>query len=146
MEGETLRIPAQVFADSLDEHTALRHQMLKYANVLFIQNAQRALCNARHDITERLARWLLLAHDRLACRAIPVTHELLSTMLAVRRAGITEALARLESADAVCRHRGSVEIADRSALERHACECYHVIAGEFRRLYDQQEAKYYVDL
>ncbi len=106
MDGETIQLPATVFAQALDEHAGLRHQMLSYVNVLLIQNAQRSLCNARHDITERLVRWLLLAHDRLDCSEIPVTHERLSTALAVRRAGITEALARLEDTGAVRRHRG----------------------------------------
>ena len=116
MDGETIQLPAAVFAQALDEHAGLRHQMLSYVNVLLIQNAQRSLCNARHDITERLTRWLLLAHDRLDCSEIPVTHERLSTAFAVRRAGITEALARLEDTGALRRHRATVEIADRLAL------------------------------
>jgi CRP-like cAMP-binding protein len=142
MDGETIRLPAMVFAQALDEHAGLRRQMLSYVNVLLIQNAQRCLCNARHDITERLSRWLLLAHDRLDCGQIPVTHERLSTALAVRRAGITEALARLEDTGAVRRHRGTVEIADRSVLERRACECYHIVAGEFRKLLEPEQMEY----
>jgi CRP-like cAMP-binding protein len=134
MDGATIRLSATVFAQVLDEHAGFRHQMLRYVNVLLIQNAQISLCNARHDITERVARWLLLAHDRLDCGEIPVTHERLSTSLAVRRAGITEALARLEGTGALRRHRGTVEVSDRSALETQACECYHIIAGEFRKL------------
>ena len=144
MEGETIRLPAMVFAQSLDEHAGLRRQMLSYVNVLLIQNAQRCLCNARHDITERLTRWLLLAHDRLDCSEIPVTHERLSTALAVRRAGITEALARLEDTGALRRHRGTVEIADRSVLEKRACECYHIVAGEFRKLLESKQMEYHL--
>jgi hypothetical protein len=97
---------------------------------LLIQNSQFALCNARHELQERLSRWLLLTRDRLDGDVIPVTHDMLSMMLGVRRAGITEALAALEQVGAVRRTRGAIEIADRSVLERRACECYRIIATE----------------
>jgi CRP-like cAMP-binding protein len=142
MDGEALRVPAATLARVMDENPAVRRQLLSYVHVLLVQNAQAVLCNARHEVVERLSRWLLLARDRLDEDAIPVTHEVLSMMLGVRRAGITDALASLEHDGAVRRERGSVEIADRPALERRACECYGVIAGEFRRLLETHRGGY----
>jgi CRP-like cAMP-binding protein len=142
MDGETLRISARALSEALDESASLRRQLLNYVHVLLIQNAQAVLCNARHEVVERLARWLLLARDRLDDDLIPVTHDLLSMMLGVRRAGITDALALLERAGAVRRERGAVAIGDRAALEQHACECYRIIATEFQRLLETHPGGY----
>jgi CRP-like cAMP-binding protein len=142
MDGETLRISARALAKAMDDSAALRRQLLNYVHVLLIQNAQAVLCNARHEVVERLARWLLLARDRLDDDLIPVTHDLLSMMLGVRRAGITDALALLERAGAVRRERGTVAINDRAVLEQHACECYRIIATEFQRLLEAHPGGY----
>jgi CRP-like cAMP-binding protein len=142
MDGETLRISARALSEALDESASLRRQLLNYVHVLLIQNAQAVLCNARHEVVERLARWLLLARDRLDDDLIPVTHDLLSMMLGVRRAGITDALALLERAGAIRRERGVVAISDRAALEQHACECYRIIATEFQRLLETHPGVY----
>lgn len=141
-DGEALRISSAALTRAMEENAALRRQLLAYVHVLLVQNAQAVLCNARHEVLERLSRWLLLARDRLDDDIIPVTHELLSMMLGVRRAGITDALAVLERAGAVRRARGSVEIADRAVLERHACECYRIIADEFERVLDTHSGGY----
>jgi CRP-like cAMP-binding protein len=82
-----------------------------------IQTAHTALCNGTCKIEERLARWLLMAHDRLDGDEIPLTHEALSLMLGVRRAGVTLALNLLEQKGVIRLSRGSVEIVDRHGLE-----------------------------
>jgi CRP-like cAMP-binding protein len=132
-DGEALRIPARELVAVMNASETVRHQLLNYVHFLLIQNSQFALCNARHELQERLSRWLLLTHDRLDGDVIPVTHDVLSMMLGVRRAGITEALAALEAAGAVRRTRGAIEITDRSVLEQHACECYRIISTERSR-------------
>ena len=132
-DGEALRISARELVAAMNSNEAVRLQLLNYVHFLLIQNSQFALCNARHELQERLSRWLLLTHDRLDDDIIPVTHDLLSMMLGVRRAGITEALASLEQAGAVRRTRGAIEIADRSVLEQYACECYRIISTERTR-------------
>jgi CRP-like cAMP-binding protein len=129
-EGEALRLPARELTAAMDESPAFRRQLLNYVHFLLVQNSQFALCNARHELGQRVARWLLLTRDRLDGDLIPVTHDLLSMMLGVRRAGITQALARLEQAGAVRRTRGAIEIVNRDVLEEHACECYRIIAAE----------------
>ena len=129
-EGEALRIKARELVATMNANDMVRHQLLNYVHFLLIQNSQFALCNARHELQERLSRWLLLTRDRLDGDIVPVTHDMLSMMLGVRRAGITEALAALEQAGALRRTRGAIEIVDRSVLERRACECYRIIATE----------------
>jgi CRP-like cAMP-binding protein len=134
--GEALQVKSKNLRRSMEEHPALRQQLMNYVQALLIQNSQTVLCNALHQLEERLARWLLLARDRLDDDIIPLTHELFSMMLGVRRAGITTALAELERTGAVRKWRGAVEIMDRALLEQRACECYRIIATEYRRLVD----------
>lgn len=132
--GEALQIAADDLGRSMDADPALRQQLMSYVHALLIQNSQTVLCNALHEIEERLARWLLLARDRLDDDVIPLTHELFSMMLGVRRNETTTALTKLESAGAVRRRRGAVQIEDRALLEQRSCECYRIIAAEYRRL------------
>ena len=99
-----------------------------------VQNTQVALCAARHNVEQRLCRWLLLTSARLEDAVIPVTHEMLAKNLGVRRAGISVALLRLQNAGAVGTARGACVIRDRSLLERRSCECYAIIEAEYRRL------------
>jgi CRP-like cAMP-binding protein len=134
--GEALQIKSRHLRRSMDQHPAIRQQLMNYVHALLIQNSQTILCNARHQIRQRLTRWLLLAHDRLDDNVIPLTHELFSLMLGVRRADITAGLAQLERARAIRRGRGAVEILDRALLERITCECYHIIAAQYQRLVD----------
>ena len=112
-EGEALRVKAEKLSAVAHFFPSFGRQLLNYVHFLMVQNSQLALCNARHELEARVSRWLLLTRDRLDHDVIPITHDLLSMMLGVRRAGISEALAKLESAAAVRRLRGAVEIADR---------------------------------
>jgi CRP-like cAMP-binding protein len=132
-QGEAFALPASELIQAMDAYPRFRVQLLNYVHFLLIQNSQFALCNARHELEARVARWLLLTCDRLDGSIIPVTHDQLSMMLGVRRAGITEALAALEAAGALNRGRGEIEITDRAILEARACECYRIIAAERER-------------
>ena len=110
---------------------AIRDHLLRYVQLLMTQKAQVALCNAKHEIDKRLARWLLLAHDRVAGNLLPVTHDLLAMMLGVRRAGVSEALATLEAKGVISKTRGALKIVSREGLKAHACECYKIIDDRF---------------
>jgi CRP-like cAMP-binding protein len=132
--GGALRIRAHEIRRIIEDCPAIQRQLLNYVHMLLIQNTQTALCNARHELDKRLCRWLLLASDRLDDTVIPLTHDNLSMILGVRRAGVTTTLSDLERAGATKRARGAIEIVDRSALERRACECYRIIASEYMRL------------
>lgn len=138
VQGEALQIRSQELLQVIDEHPAVRQLLLNYVQALLVQNSQTVLCNARHQLDERLARWLLLACDRVDDNVIPLTHDLFFMMLGVRRAGITNSLAALERSGAVRRRRGAVEVIDRILLEKRTCECYRIIAAEYRRLIDRR--------
>ena len=93
--GTALRLDADAFRAALDESPALRALLLRFALAFQAQVAQTAACNGRHPVEQRLARWLLMAHDRAEGDTFPITHEFLSMMLGVRRAGVTVAAGAL---------------------------------------------------
>ncbi len=132
--GQALRIAVADLRTAMDSSSIIRHHLLSYVNALLVQNAQAALCNGRHDVDTRLCRWLLLAADRLDEPVIPITHDVLAMNLGVRRAGVTRWLGVLQKAGMVAIRRGLCEIVDRPALEARVCECYGIIASEYRRL------------
>jgi CRP-like cAMP-binding protein len=131
--GTALRIDAAAFREELDRIPALQALLHRYALAHFEQVARTAACNGRHQTDQRLARWLLMAHDRVEGDEFPMTHEFLSMMLGVRRAGITVAAGQLQKAGLIRYERGRMEITDRPGLEAAACECY----GIARRAYDR---------
>jgi CRP-like cAMP-binding protein len=132
--GQALQLSSENLSLVMDRRPAVRRLLLKYVQALLVQNSQTVLCNVRHELEERLARWLLLARDRLDGNVIPLTHDLFSMMLGVRRASVTDALAALELAGALRRHHRAIEIQDRKILEHRVCDCYQIIAAEYRRL------------
>jgi len=132
--GYALRIAVPDLQRAMEECPQLRQQLLSYVHALLIQNTQTTLCNTRHVVEERLTRWLLLAADRLDDSVIPITHDMLSMSLGVRRASITTTLADLERSGRLIRLRGAIDLVDRAALEARACECYRIIASEYGHL------------
>jgi len=129
--GQALRISASDLRTVMAEYPAIRDHLLRYVQVLMSQKGQVSLCNAKHEIDRRLARWLLLAHERVDGAELPVTHDLLATMLGVRRPGVTEALAGLEELGIVARARGVLRVIDPDALKSRVCECYRIIEERF---------------
>lgn len=132
--GEAYALASKDLRCIMEDAPSVREHLLNYVHALLIQNTQTTLCNVRHELEERLCRWLLLASDRLDEKAIPLTRDQLSVILGVRRAGVTTALAELEDTGAIVKSRGVVEIADRGILERKTCECYRIIAAEYKRM------------
>jgi CRP-like cAMP-binding protein len=131
--GEALRITAKDLRRIMDDIPAVRQHLLDFVHAVLVQNMQLALCNVRHELEERLCRWLLLASDRLDEKAIPLTHDQLSIILGVRRSSVTTTLANLEEAGGVIKSRRAIEI-NRAILEKKTCECYRVIASEYARI------------
>ena len=132
--GYALRIAAPDLQRAMQRDPDIRQQLFSYIHALLIQNSQTTLCSARHNLEERLTRWLLLTSDRLDERIIPVTHEMLSVILGVRRASITTTLAELERTGGLVRLRGAIDLRDRAVLARRTCECYQIIASEYEHL------------
>jgi CRP-like cAMP-binding protein len=118
------------------EHTftskegALKHIMRSYG-ALITQVSQRAVCNARHTVLERLACWLLMIHDRVGGENLELTQEAIASRLGARRAGITVAAGMLQSAGAIEYRRGHLHIKDRMKLEQAVCECYPIMNAEY---------------
>jgi len=139
LEGTALRIDASAFRTEMDRSAALRRLLLRYALAFQAQVTLTAACNARHAIENRLARWLLIAHDRAGADAFTMTHEFMSMMLGVRRAGITVSATQLQNAGFIRYRRGRMEVTDRSGLESVACECYGVVRRALDRLFGMAE-------
>ena len=137
--GTALRMDAQAFREELERIPVLRTLLLRYALVQHEQVARTAACNGRHHTDQRLARWLLMAHDRAKGDEFPMTHEFLSMMLGVRRAGVTVAAGTLQKAGFIRYERGCIEVTDRPGLESVACECYGMVRRASDRLFGVSE-------
>ncbi len=132
--GRALRIESGALREALDASPSLRITLLRYANALFVQVAHTALANGRCTIEQRLARWLLMAADRVEGGALALTHEFLAAMLGVRRAGVTTALHELDSRGLLRVQRGHITLADRPGLESLAGSAYGPAEAAYRRL------------
>lgn len=132
--GEALRIAAKPLQLAMDRSPSLRTMLLRYAHVFLIQTGQTAHANARYVIEERLARWILMACDRLEGEGVSLTHELLALMLGVRRPGVTNALHVLEGARIIRASRGHLTVLDRSRLAKLAGDSYGLPEAEYKRL------------
>jgi hypothetical protein len=108
--------------------------LLRYTQALLTHMAQTAVCNRHHTVEQQLCRWLLLTVDRLDSHELKTTQELISTVLGVRREGITEAAGKLQEIGLIRYRRGHITVLDRAGLESQSCECYGVIRQEFSRL------------
>ncbi len=133
-EGTGFRVRADALRAGLQQRSKLRELFLHYVQAFLVQTTQTALANGSAKIGERLARWLLMAQDRLQRPDLPLTHELLSIMLGVRRPGVTEALNAMEGSGLIKATRGVVRLLDRPGVEACANGCYGVPEAEYERL------------
>ena len=105
-----------------------------YTQAFLSLAVQSGACNAMHTAEQRCARWLLMMHDRVQANRFPLSQEMLARMLGVRRPTVTLATAGLKAASAVEFKRGYVTISSRRTLRAYACECYAIVAAEYKRL------------
>jgi CRP-like cAMP-binding protein len=126
-----IRVTAAAFQKAVAESVPLRALFLRYAQSYMSQVSQSSACNRAHSIEERCARWLLMTHDRVAADEFPLTHEFLSLMLGVRRAGVTVAAGVLQKAGFIEYTHGHIKIVDRKGLEGAACACYRIIRDSY---------------
>ena len=132
--GHALRLPARAFQGAFAQSSSLRRSLRRFAFALYNQTAQLVACNRFHDVEQRCARWLLMAHDRMPGDDFLLTHEVLSMMLGVRRSSVTIAAGRLSEMGLIEYRRGHVTVTDRGGLEKRTCECYWSIRSEYERL------------
>lgn len=133
--GYGYRMKAGLMLQEFNQATPIQRLLLRYTQALMTQISQTAVCNRHHTIEQQLCRWLLLTLDRLGCQDLTMTQELIASMLGVRREGITEAAGKLQNAGMIRYRRGHIMVLDRAGLEKHVCECYHVVKKEFDRLF-----------
>ena len=122
---------------SMKASETLKGQFLKFTLAFMAQVTHTALANGRDRIDSRLARWLLMASDRVDSGELQLTHEFMALMLGVRRPGVTDALHRLEGQHLIRSRRSVVSIRDRPGLERLAGPAYGAPEAEYRRLFGQ---------
>jgi CRP-like cAMP-binding protein len=132
--GTAKCLPATELRNAIRGRPSLRDSLLKYVQAFGVQTTHSAICNAQSRLDIRLARWLLMAHDRIGVATLPLTHEFLSLMLAVRRPGVTEALNALRKLGLISYERGDITVKDRKRLERIAGDAYGIPEAEYRRL------------
>jgi CRP-like cAMP-binding protein len=134
VEGSAIRVPLNVFTEAVVSDRETREFFLRYVHTTILQLAHSALANARYSVQERLARWLLMCHDRLDGDNLAVTHEFLALMLGVRRSGVTDHLHILEGRHAIRSTRGNVRVLSRDTLLDIAGGCYGVPEREYEKL------------
>jgi CRP-like cAMP-binding protein len=129
-----LKMRAEVAREEFKRGGAFQGLVLRYIQANTVQISQSVACNRLHSVVERLARWLLMTHDRAASGELALTQEFLSMMLGVRRAGVTEAAINLQADGYISYRRGHITINDRAGLEEASCECYRIVKAEYERI------------
>jgi CRP-like cAMP-binding protein len=130
MAGKGQWMTAGRLREAIAKSTTLHQALLRYVQVFLRQTTETALANGRGKIEERLARWLLMAHDRGDGDELKLTHEFLAVMLGVRRSGITTALQELERKGLIAHRRAFVTILDREGLEEGSNGAYSGVKPE----------------
>jgi CRP-like cAMP-binding protein len=132
--GTALRIDTDPYLNAVNASDTLRTSLLRFVQTMLVQSAHSTATNAHHRIEARLARWLLMCHDRVVGDEIPITHEFLGLMIAAERSGVTISLHILEGAGMIHAKRGRVIIRDRDKLIELAGDSYGVPEEQYRRL------------
>ncbi|MCA1593690.1 MAG: Crp/Fnr family transcriptional regulator [Acidobacteria bacterium] len=130
-EGTAMRMKATALRKETGNGSSLTRLLHRYTHSLLTQISQSAACNRFHQINARLARWLLMTHDRVEGDELRLTQEFLSHMLGVRREAVTPAAGALQKQKLISYSRGHVTILDRAGLEAASCDCYRVMKDEY---------------
>ena len=133
-DAASLHLPSAALLDACGRSHTLRDLLLRYVHTQVVQTAATASANAHYELAERLARWLLMCHDRVDGDRLELTHEFMAQMLAVRRSGVTVTLHTLEGTGAIRSTRGLVTVLNRARLLEIAGESYGTPEREYARL------------
>lgn len=127
LPGKAFRVDCTAFKKLMARDPSTMLAVLRCSHDLFALVAQTAVCNVRHELRQRLARWILLTHDRSDGGPLPLTQELLASMLGVQRNSVTVAAQNLQQQGAIHYTRGRLTVANRALLEQLCCECYAAV-------------------
>ena len=134
ISGLALRVDPAIFKRELSASIPLVEATERFSHLLLVRSMQMSACHMFHSVEQRCARWLLTASDLTGHPEIPVTHELLATILGAHRPTVTQTLGSLDRAGLVAEERGRISLIDRPRLEAASCECYQVLRQEQQRL------------
>ncbi|HZU91586.1 MAG TPA: Crp/Fnr family transcriptional regulator [Stellaceae bacterium] len=129
-----LRVNIAACRDAFEQSAGVRQVIHRFTVAFLDLSAQTAACNRLHSIERRLARWLLMARDRIQSDRLQLTHEFLASMLGAHRGGVTQIAGELQRSGLIRYHRGQIDILDRTGLEATACECYQADRNRFESL------------
>ena len=132
--GHAYRLERRALMQEFNRAGLMQQLLLRYTQALITQMTQTAVCNRHHSVEQQLCRWLLTTLDRVPSGQLVMTHELVASMLGVRREGITQAAGKLQHAGCIRYRRGHIAVLERPGLEYRACECYGVVKKELTRL------------
>ena len=132
--GYAYRLARHALVQEFNRAGLMQRLLLRHTQALITEMMQTAACNRHHMVEQQLCRCLLLTLDRLPSCELVMTHELVATMLGVRREGVTAAAGKLQHAGCITYRRGHITVLDRAGLETRACECYAVVRKESSRL------------
>ena len=128
MPGEMVVIPAGVAEEEFARGGNFQRAVLRFANDLMVQLGRTAVCNAVHGLEKRLAKWLLMCHDRSTNNELPLTQEFLAMMVAVSRQSISGAAQVMQDQGLISYSRGVINVLDRQGLENVVCDCYEIVS------------------
>jgi len=132
-EGAAMRMTTADFRRNFSTSAALKREVFLFTHLLMIQIAQTAACNRFHVVTQRMARWLLMTHDRVNSNEFRITQEFLALMLGVRRVGVSVAMGALRERKIIAYRRGTITILDQGGLVAAACGCYKTVKDTYSR-------------
>ena len=132
-EGSAMRMTTVDFRRNFSTSAALKREVFLFTHLLMIQIAQTAACNRFHLITQRMARWMLMTHDRVNSNEFRITQEFLALMLGVRRVGVSVAMSALRERKLITYRRGTITILDQAGLAAVACGCYKTVKDTYSR-------------
>jgi CRP-like cAMP-binding protein len=133
-DGVAMRLRTDHLLTAIEAHPSIRTVLLRFTGVLMNQMTRTIVSSLAHSIERRMARWILLYHDRVREDEICMTHEEFRLMLGVRRSSVTDALHKLEEVQAIRSTRGRITVRNREALLLLAGDTYGYVESEYQRL------------
>ncbi len=132
--GSGLRIRSSIVREEFLKGGILQQMVHAFTYLQLVQVTQSVLCNRMHEVDSRLARWLLTSADRMESESLHLTQEFLAQMLGVQRSTVTVAAGEMQRAGLIGYSRGKINILNRAALTKIACECYEIVSSSYRRI------------